>query len=104
MHKNTPKAIQAEPYKNPAVNSLFLSKIKAVKIANKPKINKVTATTRLRPSFKTSCFPVIAKAIIKEPPNNNRIDRISCNQTYLLNKLFMWNSSLDTIIVFAKGN
>ena len=104
MHKKTPKAIHAEPYKNPAVNTLFFSKIKAVKIANKPKMNKVTAIMILRASFNTFCLPVIANAIINEPPNNNKIDRMSCNQMYLLNKLFIWNSSLNTIIVFAKGN
>ena len=81
VHKNTPKAIQAEPYKNPAVNILFFSKIKAVKIANKPKMNKVTAIMISSASSNTSSFPLIAKAIINAPPNNNKIDRMSCIRT-----------------------
>ena len=104
MHKNTPSAMHAEPYNKPDVNAFFDSKIKAVKMAKKPKMNNVTAATRLRLSFKIPLLPLMAKAIIKEPPNSNKIDRINCNHIYFVNKLFIWISSSNTIIVFAKGN
>ena len=83
-------------------NQLF-SKINDVRMANKPNRNKMTAAMMLRASSKIFCLLVAAKAIISAPPKSNRMERINCNQTYFLNKLFMWISSLNTIIVFAKG-
>ena len=103
MHKKTPNAIHADPYNKPLVKYLFCSNTSVANIAKPPNKNKITAEIIFKPSSKMLSLPIMAKAIIKAPPNNNRIERINCSQMYLLNKLFIWNSSVNTIIVFEKG-
>ena len=104
VHKKTPNAIQPEPYNNPLVMALLDSKNNEEIIANKPNKNKIVAVMISKPSCKMFCFLLAAKITINVPANNNKIERIKRNQTYLLNKLFIWISSPNTIIVSLKGN
>ena len=67
----------------------LVSKINAVRMANKPNKNKITAITIFKAFSRTFVSLLIANAMITEPPNNNKIDNISWSQTYLLNKLFI---------------
>ena len=89
MQRKTPKAIEAEPYNKLAVIYFFVSKKNAVSIANKPNKNKITATTIFKAFSNTSVLLLMAKAMITAPPKSNKIDKINCSQTYLLNKLFI---------------
>ena len=75
MHRNTPNAIQADPYNRPRVNNLLVSNKNEVKIANNPNKNKITAAIILSASFKTSTL-AMAKAIINAPPKSNSMERI----------------------------
>ena len=89
MQRNTPNAMDIEPYNKPLVNSLFGSNKKDVRIANKPNKNKITAAIMFNASSNIFCLLVAAKAIINAPPKSNKIDSINWSQTYFLNKLFI---------------
>ena len=89
MHRNTPNAIEAEPYTIAYEIVLFLSNKKAVRMAKPPKRNKITAAMTFKASLSTFSLSLKAKTMISVPPNNNRIDRINCNQAYLLNNFFI---------------
>ena len=73
----------------PIIIYFFVSKINAVKIANKPNKNKITAITIFNAFSNTSVLLLIAKAMITAPPKSSKIDNINWSQTYLLNKLFI---------------
>ena len=89
MQRKTPNAIEAEPHIKLIVIYFFVSKINEVTIAKNPNKNKITATTIFKAFSNTSVLLLIADAIITAPPKSNKIDKINCNQTYLLNKLFI---------------
>ena len=67
-------------------------------------MHKMVAAMISKPSCNNCSFLLAAKMMINVPANKRRIERIKRNQTYLLNKLFMWISSVITIIVSLKGN
>ena len=104
VHKKMPKAIHAEPYNKPLVIALFDSKKNEEIMANKPNKNKIVEAIISKPSCKMFPLLVAAKIMINVPANKSEIDKIKRNQTYLLNKLFIWISSVITIIVSLKGN
>ena len=88
-HKIRPIEIQADPINIPVVNGLSCSKMNVDKITNSANKKRITAAMIFTPSLKTLVLLLIAKANTNAPANINSNERISCNQIYLLNKLFI---------------